>query len=112
MTSDIITSRAEKEKKVLELYYDENNGYADVAKKLHLSFSTIADIINRDKEQKEKEAQANNNNNNNNIDYNRTEKRKRQWQSSRRRTASRISSNHTNIISNNAISGRIRPTNR
>ena len=55
MTVDNIMSRAEKEKKVLDLYYNQSKGYDKIAKELHLSFSTINDIIKRDRQQKEKE---------------------------------------------------------
>ena len=55
MTVDIM-SRAEKEKKVLDLYYNQSKGYDKIAKELHMSFSTINDIIKRDRQQqKEKE---------------------------------------------------------
>jgi predicted DNA-binding protein YlxM (UPF0122 family) len=71
-----MTSREEREKKVLELHYEQEKGIRDIAKELHLSFSTINDIIKRDRQQKEKEKenQIERERNNNNIiindDYN------------------------------------------
>src|ERR671923_300547 len=50
-----VDDSAEREKKVLELHYDQDKRIRDIAKELHLSFSTINDIINRDRQQKEKE---------------------------------------------------------
>jgi transposase len=52
---DNIMSRAEKEKKVLDLYYNQSKGYDKIAKELHLSFTTINDIIKRDRQQKERQ---------------------------------------------------------
>ena len=48
-------SREEREKKVLDLYYNQSKGYDKIAKELHLSFTTINDIIKRDRQQKEKD---------------------------------------------------------
>jgi predicted DNA-binding protein YlxM (UPF0122 family) len=48
-------SREEREKKVLELHYDQDKRIRDIAKELHLSFTTINDIIKRDRQQKEKD---------------------------------------------------------
>src|ERR671931_55743 len=65
-------SREEREKRVLELHYNQDKRIRDIAKELHLSFSTINDIIKRDRQQKEKEqeklqqtAESNSNNINN-----------------------------------------------
>jgi predicted DNA-binding protein YlxM (UPF0122 family) len=68
---DNIMSRAEKEKKVLELHYNQDKNIRDIAKELHLSFTTISNIIKRDRQQKEKEKerqQQQTEANNNNID--------------------------------------------
>ena len=47
-----IMSREEKEKHVLELYYNQGKNMRDIAKEMKMSFSTIGDIIERDKQQK------------------------------------------------------------
>jgi DNA-directed RNA polymerase specialized sigma subunit len=47
-----IISREEKEKHVLELYYNQGMNMRDIAKEMKMSFSTIGDIIERDKQQK------------------------------------------------------------
>jgi predicted DNA-binding protein YlxM (UPF0122 family) len=72
MTAVDIISRAEKEKKVLELHYNHDKNIRDITKELHLSFTTISDILKRDRQQKEKEKekqQQQTEANNNNIDY-------------------------------------------
>jgi AraC-like DNA-binding protein len=51
-------SREEREKKVLELHYDQDKRIRDIAKELHLSFTTINDIIKRDRQQKERQQQT------------------------------------------------------
>ena len=47
-----IISREEKEKHVLELYYNQGKNMRDIAKEMKMSFTTIGDVIKRDKQQK------------------------------------------------------------
>src|SRR5918912_327696 len=67
-----IISDDEREKQVLDLYYNQKKNTRDIAKIMRISFTKITNILKKDREQKEREGQKKkldyHNNNYNNID--------------------------------------------
>lgn len=52
----MVLSREEKEKRVLELYYDKGYTYREIAKELRMSPNQISEIIKRHEEKNEARA--------------------------------------------------------
>ena len=53
--SNRILSKKEREERVLELHFNQNKNYRQIAKEMKLSLRDIGEIVNRAKEEKERQ---------------------------------------------------------
>jgi transposase len=53
--SSRILSKKEREERVLDLYFNQNKNYRQIAKEMKMSVRDIAEIVNRAKQEKERQ---------------------------------------------------------
>ena len=53
--SNKIPSRQEREERVLELHFNQNKNYRQIAQEMKMSLRDIGEIVNRAKEEKERQ---------------------------------------------------------
>ena len=53
--SNKIPSRREREERVLDLHFNQNKNYRQIAKEVKMSLSGIGEIVNRAKQEKERQ---------------------------------------------------------
>ena len=53
--SNKIPSRREREERVLDLHFNQNKNYRQIAKEVKMSLSAIGEIVNRAKQEKERQ---------------------------------------------------------
>jgi hypothetical protein len=53
--SNRILSKKEREERVLDLHFNENKNYRQIAKELKMSVRDIGEIVNRAKQEKERQ---------------------------------------------------------
>ena len=53
--SNKIPSRREREERVLDLHFNQNKNYRQIAKEMKMSLSAIGEIVNRAKQEKERQ---------------------------------------------------------
>jgi transposase len=53
--SNLVPSKKEREERVLDLHFNQNKNYRQIAQELKMSLRDIGEIVNRAKEEKERQ---------------------------------------------------------